>query len=257
MYEIILKWGLDTITTLTKSKAENEASSVVGTEKQKNAIVLETIRAKNALVMERFKHAKEACNDIVALIDDIDKTMADWEAARTDREAEPGDRSNKHPSREIIIDDVFYTYHSSFYRRFRTIRSKFEGSNDLLAAYSLVFLRLIDRKTVERLCIRTNSYTARSISACYKRSWSLLADVLTRLVRIGSTDPRYWLSDYPYACHIIDWAAGDCDSASDWLSENKAETAYFMISLEKPGELDALWQKVKGRCELAQEISDQ
>ena len=224
MYDIILKWGMEFVT-----------DQLVEKSKHAQAIILETIKIKNELVHERFKHCLEACNEITTLIQDIDEKLCEWEIRKPN-----GDLSE-------IID----LYHLGFFRRYRRIRTFFEGGNDLVAAYSLTFSELISEEKIDDLCRITESHGNRqNISMCYKRSWTLLADVIVRLMRLTATDPRFWLNDTSYMCHVLERSKDDFKRAHKWLAnEGRGEdTLYFPLSLENPGELNKLWKELEIEC---------
>jgi len=70
MYEILLKWGLDTL-----SKVGVDSSG------RDHAVLLEAIKTKNSLVVERFEIATECCNALIDLTLDVDAGLVDFTTA--------------------------------------------------------------------------------------------------------------------------------------------------------------------------------
>jgi hypothetical protein len=222
MYEILFKWGLDTF-----REALGNAS------KEELAFTLEAVKAKNAMVQRRFEVAVTACSDLIALSNRIDAELkSKQEAVRDAPEAERYTR---------FIGAVRNELHPSFLREYRKLKGKFIVSNDLLAGYALVTTEIVQYRQFEAIAKSLGCQRVSQAASLYRALWEHLVHLLTTMVRLTSSDMRFWLTDSPYMQTAELFAAYELGLARSFFSG--ADHRYYRCLLEDPGNLEKFWLK--------------
>ncbi|MGB1253080.1 MAG: hypothetical protein ACPG8W_20875, partial [Candidatus Promineifilaceae bacterium] len=104
MYEILLKWGADSLTKAFSQRGEKNVS-----------VLIEAMKTKNALVLERFKYARNASESIIELSLEIDEELPRFREAILQ-----SDGSQK--ATNSILTTLKHEFHPTYYRRFKQIR---------------------------------------------------------------------------------------------------------------------------------------
>jgi len=227
MYELLLQWGLESLTKLVAAKGEKDS-----------AILLEAVRAKNALVIERFRYAREACQAIVDLAMSVDTDLEKFrsKAAGTDGTLQ---------ATKKFMGALKLEFHPPHYRRLRKLRSQFESTNDILSAYSVVMSGILHFSAMEKIAIEKSLRSSSDLCRTYRGLWTLYSETLTSLVRLTSNDLRFWLIDAPYIVQAEVWARQDFQRIMDFLlAENWGGTS-FRLSLETREGLASFWESIQ------------
>jgi hypothetical protein len=221
MYEILLKWGLDTLGKLGS-----------GEHKAELAIVLEAVKTKNALVSKRFDIAANAAEELLNLTLELEDEL----------HATSQDRS--HPSHEKkgndYINSLEQAIHSKYYRRLMRIRSRFEMTNDLLSSCSIQATEFLNIKHVKSLIRKSNATSNAQIRMLYRKIWTLAASSMLSLIRVTSTDLRFWLSDIPHGPKSDEWAKRDFQLAKDYFLQSAGRKEFY-LEIERDGGTDKFW----------------
>jgi len=227
MYELLLQWGLDSLTKLVLAKDDKGS-----------AFLLEAVRAKNALVVERFRYAREACQAIVDLAIQVDAELEDFrlKAPKTDGTLEAAKK---------FMGVLKTEFHPPHYRRLKKLRSQFESTNDLLSAYSVVMSDLLHFSTMEQIAVKKNLRSSSDLCRTYRGLWTLYSEILTSLVRLTSNDLRFWLMDAPYIVQTEKWAKQDYQRAMEFLLADNWGGMSFRISLETAEGLKDFWTSIQ------------
>ena len=226
MYELLLQWGLESLTKLVTAKGEKDS-----------AILLEAVRAKNALVVERFRYAREACQAIVDLAVQVDVDLEEFrsKAPETDGTLQ---------ATKKFMGALKTEFHPLYYRRLKKLRSQFESTNDVLSAYSVVMSDVLHFGTMEKIAIEKKLRSSSDLCRTYRGLWTLYSEVLTSLVRLTSNDLRFWLVDAPYVVQAEKWAKQDFQRVMDFLLAENWGGMAFRISLETKEGLAAFWETI-------------
>ena len=225
MYEILIKWGLDTL----KSLAGDEL-------KHQDSLVIEAIRTKNSLVKERFNIAQETILEFQELTVELERELQSFQdkfLSKTD-----GEDFSKYLGR------LKRNFHPKFYRKFRKIRTRLGMTNDALSGYSLALIRLVNISFVEEIAEEKKLKNPSDISRTYRMSWTFLLSTLTALLRITTNDLRFWLTDKSYSEKAYNWAIEyEIPAIKKFLiDDNKGKTVYF-ITLTNSDNLEKFWKK--------------
>lgn len=221
MYEIILKWGLD---TLRAAKS--------GTSDQEFRVMLEAIKTKNQLVTQRFQFAWDAGQDIVDLSVQVEETMSSFDALDTDGSEIAATR---------LLGSIRSDFHPPHYRQLRKARSRLDATNDILSLYSDVFVDLVHWDTIEEI-IRAKDIRGRSgIRRTYRGLWTFYAQTVMRLLRLSASDLRFWLVDSPHIDAAEAFAKSDFNRAVAWLKSSERIGQSFRLQIETPEGLSAFW----------------
>lgn len=223
MYELLLKWGLDNLTGLANLEAGHELD-----------ITLEAIRAKNLLITKRYEQAFAAHQDLVDLTLELEDRLGDFRktSSQTDGTFE---------SSKKFVGELREQVHPEFYRRFRKIRSQFDSTNDLLSSYSIVFTEIVHIEYLQKVYKVKNEYSGSSILRIYRGQWVKLAEIVASLLRISSSDLRFWITDAPYAVHAEHWAKRDLAKVNQFFEAEDWGGMHFRLSLEKRDGLTEFW----------------
>lgn len=226
MYELLLKWGLDNLSKFTKAKSDNDF-----------AVLLEAIKTKNVLIVERFRHSWEACQAVVDLAQrvDTDLTLFHKEALTTD-----GTKDTAYKYMGVLKTD----FHPKYYRELKKLRSQFDSVNDIFSAYSDVFTSILHFSTIQGIVDHKKKFSASEINWIYRGLWTLYSEILTKLLRVTSSDLRFWLTDRPYISEAFNLAQRDLKLAKEFLFAEKWHEAKLFISLEKPESLATFWNEI-------------
>lgn len=220
MYEILFKWGLETF-----REAVGDAS------KEQLAFALEAVKAKNAMVQRRFEVAVAACSDLIALSNRIDSELKGRQQAA--QEAPDDERYAR------FIGSVRNELHPSFLREYRKLKGKFIVSNDLLAGYALVTTEIVQYRQFEAIAKAIGCNRVSQAASLYRALWEHLVHLLTTLVRLSSSDVRFWLTDTPYMQTAELFAARELVLARAFFCG--ASHGYYRCLLEEPANLEKFW----------------
>ena len=228
MYELLLKWGLDSLAKFTGTKGGHEL-----------AILLEAIKTKNALIVERYKQAwslNEKLSELVICVEE--------ELERFVNEADETDGSWK--SARQFIGKLRSDFHPCHYRKIVKLRSGFEGTNDMLSGYSYVFLGLLRIETLVSICKEKKIRSKGEICRLYRGLWTKYGEIIASVIRVTSGDLRFWITDTPYIEHVDKWAEHDLEKVSRSLCSLTWNGRRHHISIEKRRGLDRFWHELKG-----------
>lgn len=226
MYDILLKWGLDSL-----------SKSVLGKSDQEVSVMLEAIKAKNTLVVERFKFSWNTCQDIIALSIDVEKGLDDFAETIKDYEWK-----TKRGRKKIMWN--LNIFHAKYARQLKKIRCNYDSTNDLLSAYSSQFITILHLETFEKIADKHNFTTRSQCLRLYRGLWQFYARVMSSLVRVTSSDLRFWLTDEPYIKPAFEWSEKDYKGSVEWLSKTEGYGNWHFLSLETPGGLSDFWEHI-------------
>ena len=226
MYELLLKWGLENLSKFTKAKADNEF-----------AVLLEAIKTKNMLIVERFRYCWDACQAVVDLSQLVDKELVEFYkgAKITD-----GTKNTAFKYMGLLKTE----FHPKYYRTLIKLRSQFDSINDLFSAYSTVFKNVIHFSMLQSIIEHKKTYSASQINWIYRGLWTFYSEILTKLLRVSSSDLRFWLTDRPYIVDAISFAKADLELSKKFLHAEKWHEEKLFISLERPEGLTSFWDKI-------------
>lgn len=249
MYDVILKWGLETVQKAVIAKHDSNVE-----------VIIEAMRVRNDIVLKRYDHAYNACEALLDLIIQIEK---DLEAFRKEI---CGKQNNV--SRSDFLKVLESDFHPQRLQTYRKLRSKFETTNDLLSGYSLETGHLISFKTFKSICIEQERpryddkvakleaiYSGQELEdkkkeidvypkisdtcSLYRAIWTHLSGILSAALRISSNDLRFWLTDEPYVRLAEDCARKESDFAKDYFMRKQHKTYGFL--LEKQENIEHFW----------------
>lgn len=227
MYELLLKWGLDSLTKFTGTKGQHELS-----------ILLEAIKTKNTLIIERYKQTWALNEKLSDLIIELEVELDSFA-----RESSETDGSWK--SARQFIGKLKSDFHPAFYRKLIKLRAGFEGSNDILSAYTYVFLNILNLDNLVALCKEKEMYSRGDICRSYRSLWTKYGEIVASVNRVTSGDLRFWITDIPYVRHADKWAEHDLEQLLRFISANSWGSKRFHISLESKRGLDKFWHELK------------
>lgn len=227
MYELLLQWGIESLTKLVTTKGDKDSS-----------ILLEAVKVKNALVVERFRYAREACQAIVDLSMSVD---TDLEVFRL----KAPDTDGSLQATKKFMGALKTEFHPLHYRRLKKLRGQFESTNDVLSAYSVVMSEILHFSTMEKIAIEKNLRSSGELRRTYRGLWTLYSEILTSLVRLTSNDLRFWLIDSPYIEEAEVQAKKDFQQVMNFLLAEKWNGNSFRISLETKEGLKSFWKSIK------------
>jgi len=225
MYEMLLKWGMDSLSKFTGIKGEHELS-----------IIREAIATKNSIILERYKECWKQYDALADLCIAVDEELDDFlkNSSETDGTAKS--------ARVFIQGDLAKNFHPKYYRKVMKIRSKFDGGNDLISSYSMVFIDLINIETLVSLSKKKKCYSRSHICRLYRGLWTKYAEIIAIILRASSSDLRFWATDIPYVRHTDKWALVDYErilagfESNSWSSRNRN-----YLSLESKKGVDRFW----------------
>jgi|GEM_PF-1808210 len=214
MYELILKWGLDTLSKFTQDKAGKDFT-----------LIVEAIKTKNSLIIEK-RYSWSACQAIVDLSLSVDQELDDF-YENTIKTAGTRESAYKY------MGQLKTQFHPKFYRKLKKLRSQFDCTSDLFSAYSSTFTDILHFNTLQSIVDTQHRYSASEINWTYRGLWIFYSEIITKLIRITSTDLRFWLTDNPYIQYARIIAQSDLENANNYLHADKWDEKYFYLSLEK------------------------
>lgn len=224
MYEIVFKWALDLLGGLAKQSHNVDLD-----------LVVEAMRAKNALVQKRFEFAWFAAQDMGKLEVDVIEGLDNW-----DPEIKKEDSSIKSFS---FLNALEQQFHPAYYRRLRAVRAAFEATCDVLAAYSLQVQNLLNFRSIKSLITASCPDRPSDIKRSYLHLWSSATATMFAMMRITSTDIRFWLSELPHLRVADKWAQEDIRRLRHY-TKNK-DSDIFYLSLESTKGLEKFWEEVE------------
>ena len=227
MYELLLKWGFDNLSKFTGIKAEQQIFILQDAIKTKNAIIIERYKKCWVLNENLINLAVEIEEDIEEYIKKTEETDGTWKSARQ------------------FIGQLRSEFHPSRYRKLMKIRSAFEGTNDLISAYTFIFLDMIHIDRLVNIVKETKLYSRGDICRLYRGMWTKYCEVVAILLRITSNDLRFWITDTPYISYADKWAESDLQKiillfrTKDWHEKR------CYISLESRQGINKFWRELE------------
>lgn len=223
MYELLLKWGLETFRKASIKQTDQEFS-----------VMLEAIKTKNILVVERFRYAWSSCQDIVRLAVRVEEMLPEFllKARQTDGTVQ---------SVKNFLGDLRSDFHPQHYRELTKLRCQFEATNDLLAAYSGVFVDVLHYSVVGEISKKKKLFQTSDIIRLYRGLWLFYTRILTSLLRITSSDLRFWITEKPYIIKATEWAEKDWVNAKEYLLQPEGQGIKYRLSLENPEKFNVFW----------------
>ncbi|EAR20799.1 hypothetical protein [Nitrococcus mobilis] len=229
MYDLLLKWGLESLSKATLNRSEQELS-----------VMLEAIRAKNTLVAERFRFAWNTSQSIIGVALEVEEVQEELKNAIQDYQWKTKTGRSK-------ILWQLQEFHARYARKLKKVRCSYDATNDLLSAYSSVFDSLLHLDLLSEFADARGLTKRSDVLWLYRGLWQFYARVMSSLVRVTSSDLRFWLTDEPYIAAAFIWATKDLDAAKAWLSRPVGHGQRFFLSLETPGGLVDFWSFVENR----------
>ena len=226
MYELLLKWGLDNLGKFAGIKGSHELG-----------VIQEAIKTKNSIIVERYKKCWELYEKLLDLTIEVDSELNNFLDITVETD---GTRK----SARVFIGKLKTEFHPKFYRKLLKLRSSFDGTNDLISAYTFVFSDIVNIETLEKIIkhkkgakINSRNYICR----LYRGLWTKYCELIAILLRVTSSDLRFWVADTPYVHHADEWAKFDRDSAIKFFTSRSWNGKRFHISLETRRGLDRFW----------------
>lgn len=223
MYELLLKWGLDSLSKFAGIKGKYELD-----------VIQEAIRTKNSIIIERYKKCWELYEDLVDLTLDIEKDLETFV-----KNTEETDGTWK--SARKFIGTLRADFHPAYYRRFLKIRCTFEGTNDLISSYTFVFSEITNIDTLVAIAKKKKIYSRGDICRLYRGLWTKYSEIVAILLRVTSCDLRFWVTDTPYVRHTDEWAKTDLALTLKFFNSASWQGQRLHISLETGKGLDRFW----------------
>lgn len=221
VYGVILRWGLETLSGVLRDKDPSHLQ-----------IVVEAMRLRNAIVLRRFEFAWAAAQELVSLAAELDTELA---KLITDT-----GKAHQRPARlRAFIHLLSGDLHPRYYRRLRIVRGKFESTNDLFSAYSLEFMGLLQMETVKNLLKQTQCDAVADAAHLYRRLWENYATTMLSLLRVTSSDIRFWVIDASYFRLALRQASADCRLFQEHLVSGSRRI--FSYGIEDPATVRAFW----------------
>ena len=201
LYSVILKWGLDTVSSVIRDK-----------DPQHIQIVLEAIKLRNSIVQKRFEYSWAAAQDVLDLVLELEidlKKLVDETPAH----------ENRAERTRAFLAKLGEDFHPRFLRRLKKIRGKFEATNDLFSAYSLEFYGFLSLENAKRLIKHSEADRLSDVARLYRQLWDTYATVMMTLIRVSSSDIRFWVTDATYS-----------DIAERYAKHDRAEIEKLFVS---------------------------
>ena len=226
MYESLLKWGLDSLAKFAGAKGQYELT-----------ILVEAIKTKNTMIIERYKQSwvlNEKLSDLIIDVEvDLDsfvqnskETDGSWKSARQ------------------FLGSLKSEFHPKYYRKLLKLRAGFEGTNDILSAYTFIFLDIFNLEYLVAYSKDKQKYSRGEICRCYRRLWTMHGEIISSIIRISSGDLRFWVTDIPYIRHADNWAKFDLEQFKHIYPRVSWCNKRFYISLESKKGLDKFWYEL-------------
>jgi hypothetical protein len=231
MYEILLKWGMDNLASFTKVKANHEHS-----------ITLEAIKVKNSLVLKRFDIAWKAHQELVDLVIDLEDKLDGFKvnARETD---------NTLAGAKKFVGDLSRDLHPLAYRKYRKIRSQFDGVNDLFSAYTQEISEFVHISTLKKIYKEKEIYNRSSIIRIYRGLWTKIVEIIASIIRVSSSDLRFWLTDNPSISYATQWSKKDVSALWKFVLADNWHEDHYRLSLESPKGLKEYWDGWEEYCQ--------
>jgi len=227
MYELLLKWGLDSLPKLVGDR-----------DRSQTAILLEAIKTKNILIQERYKYAWEVYRDVLALTLEIENSLEEYSSNSPSTE-------NTKKTAWKLLGNLKTNFHPTYYRKMKKLRSNFECTNDLMSSYTRWLLEITNFQFFEELCEKQQYYTASSIFRSYRGLWTFYSEMLGSLIRVTSSDLRFWLTDKPYVEKADLIAQEELKLVKEFLLEREVRSLRFHLQIVTEEGLYRFWEKIE------------
>jgi hypothetical protein len=227
MYEILIKWTLDTLTKLTDGGLQYEES-----------VLLEALKAKNQLVLERVKIALSINEKILALSAELENELEKYIKENSDKQLEW--------DLESYLNNFKRDFHPDYFRRFRKLANQFSSTSDLLLAYAMVLVTdWIHYDNFEKIVKARDSVSFSDACRIYRIIWDYTVSFMNGLIRISANDLRFWLTDSSYLTKAVEWAEHDIERARNFMIDYDGSEKYFYLSLEQQDGTDTFWKQIE------------
>ena len=223
MYDIILKWGLETLSGLVRDK-----------DPQHLNLLSEAARLRNAMVLKRFEYAWNVCEEHTAFLAGLEEELRSFESEA------------RNESVDETLEALFRRIHLKHIRRFRVLRSRFDATNDLFVAYSLALLQMLRWSNLKPILVELKEGEPHlaDIVRHYFFIWSTTIDIMHALVRLTANDLRFWLSDYSYLQRAHEQAALDGKMLDAVIrGHHSSSKGTWQLSLESERGLESFWSR--------------
>ena len=226
LYSILVKWGLDSVSGIIRDK-----------DPQNIQILLEAIKTRNALVLKRFDFAWLAAQEVVELNSLVETELSEF------IKAIPVSIKSKKDRLNYFIPNLCDGFHPPFHRKLREIRSKFEATNDLFSAYSIEFYEMLRADNLESMLRAPQHKTVSDAARTYRQLWSSYGAVMLTLIRVSSSDLRFWLTDAGYFLIAKQQAKEDRKHIESHFQSGSHES--WNISIEDSKAVKHIWKCIE------------
>lgn len=223
MYEQLLKWGLDSLGKFAGIKGEYELS-----------ILREVIKTKNSIIIERHKQSIALNDNLLTLSFDVEDSLKEFAKDKTEL------KTSGKTARQFI-GQLKTDFHPEHYRKLCKKRSSFDATNDLISAYSYVFLDILKIDNLIQIAKSKELYSTGDICRLYRAMWSKYIETISVVLRVTSGDLRFWITDTPYVVQAHEWAKHDLQRCIESLEKRNSNNERFHLSLETKRGLDKFW----------------
>lgn len=224
IYSVILKWGLETLSGVVRDK-----------DPQHIQIILEAIKLRNNIVQKRFEYAWAAAQDVLDLVLELEQELASVIAATPAHE-------NRTERTKAFLAKLNEDFHPAYLRKLKKLRGKFEATNDLFSAYSLEFFAMLSFENVKKLIKANEAEKLADVARLYRQLWDTYSTVMLTLIRVSSSDIRFWVTDVTYSGVAETYARHDRREIEKvFTSGTKGNWA---LSLEHHVRVTEFWESV-------------
>lgn len=194
--------------------------------------LLETHKVENLLLSKRYDSSIAACQELHALVAEINTDIADLQPKQG----------------QAFLETLLSEFHPKYRRQFQFIRARFEASNDIFSSYSLQLDTLTHPDVLREFAALLDKQSPSNLRRMYRKVWVTVSESLTSLVRVCA-DARYWEPNKNYGARADAWAAHDCDRIRAFLiqcvsPETKDIPNIFYLSLEEDDGMDRFWKEL-------------
>ncbi len=225
MYEILIKWGLDTLGKAKGQKADYELK-----------LLIEAAKTKNNMVVERFRIASDMCARISELSIELDNQLDIFQ-----KEAK---KEGKPINVEKYINRIKRDFHPKYYRDLKRILTRSNSTNDILAAYAEILISFINYGNIKKILNRCEIKSLGEVSRMYRSVWDKGIFMVTSALRASANDLRFWLTDHPYRIEANEWGKkNDQRVLFEYLTRKKNIEKYY-FSLDHRNKLEEFWDYV-------------
>ena len=231
MYEKILEWGVNTLTSSALEKGKHEQN-----------LILEAIKTKNILIVKRFEYAWTNCTELMEIFIEQDIKY---------RKCESDLKSNHNGklSSEELLKVIKNELHPPFFGKLSHYRGRFEATNELLSSYTIEIFNALSFATFENLVREykekrnKDNASLSDIRFIYTNLLNLSLSSLSSLLRISSNDLRFWASEISYNEICDKFAKEDIKKMCEYIVSTTGPEIFF-LSIEREVGLEDLWKEV-------------